>query len=195
MLKTNSCTVGAPQSFGSLLSTPISSDCVKNNTEKEILPYFDLLPTGQYISKILSVSEGVYGNKPYIDCVHELADGGGKVYRVKFRYFAPTETTALRKKMAEYKFKGLMSEALDALEESVTISPRPGSVKYVYISDRALVTPAASSPPPAKKPSPSGKRIYFGSQANRPSKLSTKAELLEVDEDDEDDLLLDEDEE
>ena len=194
-LKNNPSTTSAPQSASSILSTPVSSSCTQNDITDVILPYADLLPTGKYISKIVSVSEGVYDSKPYIDCIHQLTDVNGDTKIVKFRYFAPTETTALRKKMAEYKFKGLMSEALDALEESVTISPRPGSAKYVYISDRTLVTPAASSPPPAKKPSPSGKRIYFGSQANRPSKLSTKASLLEADEDDEDDLLLDEDEE
>ncbi|MBQ7897260.1 MAG: hypothetical protein IJ323_02430 [Clostridia bacterium] len=195
MLKTNSCTTGATQSPGSILSTLVSSTCTQNDITDVILPYADLLPTGMYISKIVSVSEGVYDSKPYIDCIHQLTDVNGDTKIVKFRYFAPTETTALRKKMAEYKFEGSMAEALDALEESVTISHRPGSAKYVYISARALATSTVSSSPPTNKPSSLGGRIYLSSKANRPAKLSTKASLLEADEDDEDDLLLDEDEE
>ena len=189
MNKNLDCTTSASKSFGSLLSTTISSDCVKNNTEKEILPYFDLLPTGQYISKILSVSEGVYGNKPYIDCVHELADGGGKVYRVKFRYFAPAETNALLDKLAEYKLVGSMAEALDALEENVTISPRPGSAKYVFISQRALATPTAS--PPAKKTSSLGK---LSKKAKSSLGSQSRQSLLDDDDPEFDDFLEDDDE-
>ena len=194
MQNINYCTTGANQNCGSLLSTTISS-ITTQNVSNVILPYATLLPEGSYTSKILSVDEGIYNDKAFMDCIHELIDSGGNVRQVKFRYFAPVDTNALFKKLEEYNLVGTVADVLVGLEENITIAPRPGSTKYVFISDRALVTPAASSPPPAKKPSSSGKRIYFGSQANRPSKLSTKAKLLEADEDDEDDLLLDEDEE
>ena len=185
MTKNLNCTTSASQSSGSLLATTISSSTMQN-ASSIILPYADKLATGSYTSKILAVDEGIYQEKPYLDCIHELTDPNGEVKHVKFRFFATVDTDALFKKLADYKLVGTVADVLVGLEENITIAPRPGSTKYVYISDRALVTPSPSSPPPDKKPSPSGKRIYFGSQANRHSKLSTREALLDDGDEDDD---------
>ena len=194
MLKTNSCTVGAPQSPGSLLTTTISSSALQN-ASSIILPYATLLPTGTYLSKVVAVDEGVFKDKPYIDCTHELTAPDGEVRRVKFRFFAPTETDALFQKLAEYKLVGTVGEVLVGLEEDVVIAPRPSSSRYVYISHRMLATPTVTSPTSAKKSSLVSKRSYLGGKTHSSSNPSQRASLLEVDEDDEDDLSLDEDEE
>ena len=195
MLKTNSCTVSAPQSFSSILSTQVSLSCTQNDITDVIIPYSDLLPIGQYSSKILSVSEGVCCNKPYIDCVHELVDENGKIYIARLRYFAPKETNALRDKLVEYRMVGTMAEVLNGLEEIVTIAPKSGSEKYVFISQRALATSTILSPSSAKKHSSLGKRSYFGNKAHSTSKSPTREVLLEDDEDEEFDDFLEEDDE
>ena len=187
MQNINSCTTSATQISNSILSTPISLDCVKNDTRDVILPYTDLLPIGRYSSKILSASEGVYSNKPYIDCVHELADEDEKVFVVKFRFFAPSETDALLDTLSSYRLTGTMANVLNGLEENVTIAPRPGSTKYVYISSRALVTTTVPSSSPSKKAS-FGKRNRFGSMLKGSSKPQTRQSLLDDDDDDFDDF-------
>lgn len=184
MLKINSCTVGAPQSSGSLLTTTISSSTLQN-ASSIILPYATLLTTGTYLSKVVAVDEGVFKDKPYIDCTHELTAPDGEVRRVKFRFFAPTETDELFQKLAGYELVGTVAEVLVGLEEDVTLSQRPNSSKYLYISHRVLATPTVSTPP-TKKSAIHGKRSYFGSKANASSK-SPREILLE--DDDDDDIL------
>lgn len=195
MLNTNSRTVCASQSSGSLLSTTISSSTMQN-ASNIILPYATLLPEGSYMSKILSVGEGIYNDKAFMDCVHELIDSGGNVRQVKFRYFAPVDTDALFKKLADYKLVGTVADVLVGLEENITIAPRPGSIKYVCISDRALVVSSASSSSPAKKHSSLGKLGHFSNKTKSASKLSSREALLDEDDDDSefDDFLEEDDE-
>ena len=195
MLNTNSRTVCASQSSGSLLTTTISSSTMQN-ASSIILPYADKLATGSYTSKILAVDEGIYQEKPYLDCIHELTDPNGEVKRVKFRFFAPVDTDALFKKLADYKLVGTVADVLVGLEENITIAPRPGSIKYVCISDRALVVSSASSSSPAKKHSSLGKLGHFSNKTKSASKLSSREALLDEDDDDSefDDFLEEDDE-
>lgn len=181
MQNSNFCTASTNQIGGSLLSTTISSSATQNVTNT-ILPFATLLPTGAYLSKILSVDEGIYQEKPFLDCTHEITAPNGEVKHVKFRFFAPTETDALFQKLAEYKLVGTVAEVLVGLEENIIIAPRPNSAKYVYISQRALVTPSVSSPPHSKKSSSLGKRSCFGNKAHSTSKSPTRAILLDDDE-------------
>ena len=194
MLKTNPCTTGAPQSVVSLLSLPISSSTMQN-ASNIILPYSALLPTGSYSSKVLTVDEGLYKENPYLDCTHELTAPSGEVWRVKFRFFAPVETEALFKKLADYMLIGTVAEVLTGLEENITIAPRPGSTKYVFIASRTLVTSTVSSSQPLKKSSSFGKHSRLGNKANPSSRLSTRDALLVDDDAPEFADFLDEDEE
>lgn len=146
MQNINLSTSSANQNGGSLLSTTISSKTTQN-VSNVILPYATLLPEGSYTSKILSVGEGIYNDKAFMDCIHELIDSGGNVRQVKFRFFAPVDTDALFKKLADYKLVGTVADVLVGLEENITIAPRPGSTKYVFISDRALTIPTVPTSP------------------------------------------------
>ena len=176
-------TSGAYQSVRSLLSTNISTISENGNFPSVILPYSDRLATGSYMSKILSVDEGIYHDKAFIDCVHELTDAGGNILHVKFRYFAPHETDNLVKVLISYKLTGKIGNLLLGLEEHVNLATRPGISKYVYIASRALSTPTTSTPPP-KKSCLIGKR---SNKTNTTSMTSRRDALLKYDEDEGDD--------
>lgn len=126
--------------IGSFLNSVISSAPTKSTAScPVILPYVNCLPVGSYESKIVEITDAVQnGVLVGIDCTHELIDSNGKVYCVKFRFFAPEDIQHLKATLRSYNLSGTLGSALMGLTESVDIAPRPGSAKYVWIANRSL---------------------------------------------------------
>ena len=195
MQNINTCTTGATQIGGSILSTPITASTIHNNVPSTILPLATQLPLGNYKSEIVSVSDAIQNDEIIgIDCVHRLTNSDGSEYLVKFRFFAPKDIQSLIDILAGYGLTGNLGSALLGLKENVTIVPRPRSAKYVHISNRNLASSTVSSSPPAKKASLASNRGHLCSKTHSSSTSSQRATLLD-DDDSEFDDFLDEDDE
>ena len=203
---------------GSLLATPVTASSV-TSAQQTAPPVFKTpttgnLPAGHYDSLITDVADAVQnGQIVGVDCYHELIDSDGTNYRIRFRYYAPSEVADLAQKIGSYGLSGSLGNLLQGLQESVDVAPKAPSSNYMYIAHRTLQattqTTAASLPTttqtttatPATGSSTTGnalsrKATGFTSHAklgNR-HKPSTSQRMSLISEDEDDDFL-DEDEE
>ena len=129
----------------SFLNTPISTSSAQPSAQAVVLPYVGNLAGGQYTSEIVAVYDAVQnGAIVGIDCTHKLTDSSGKTLLVKFRYFAPSEVNALIAVLAGYGLTGNIGTVLTGLQETVNVVPRPGSNRYMSISQRTLMCNTAT---------------------------------------------------
>jgi len=189
-------TLGASQSFSSILDTKVSSSPTQNSVPSTILPKVGQLPPGIFSSEVISVSDAVYNdNIVGIDCVHHLIDGDGNEYYVNFRLFSPKDVDELVDVLRGYGLSGTLRSILPGIKEEVNIEPRSGSKTYLKIGNRKLAVNTSSSVLiSAKKSTSLTKRGLLGKKTGGLTRPPVSQSLLIDDDDDaEFDDILEED--